>query len=239
MSPTRRERQHAATLAEIKEVAWQQIAANGAPALSLRAIARAMGMTAPALYRYFPSRDDLVTALIVDAYNSLAEALESARAAHALDAHAARLRAAGTAYRNWALAHPQRYALIFGTPIPGYEAPAEITTPAAARSLNVLIEILAAAYAAGHLHPQGEFAALPGELAGRYRAFAESRGAELPPEVLHMALASWLRLHGLVSLELDGHFEALLGSADPLFEQLIDGLAGQFGLQSESQTNHQ
>ena len=233
MSLTRRERQHAATLAEIKDVAWRQIAASGAPALSLRAIAREMGLTAPALYRYFPARDDLVTALIVDAYHSLADALEDARQAHAPQAHYARLQAAGNAYRGWALAHPQRYALIFGTPIPGYVAPAEVTLPGAARALGILIEILGAAHAAGRLHPQGEFAALPAELAERYRAFGAGRGLDLPPEVLHMAVTSWLRLHGLVSLELDGHFDSLLGSAEPLCAQLLDGLAVQFGLQPD------
>jgi AcrR family transcriptional regulator len=116
MPPTRRERLRAATTSEIKQIARQQMAQKGAAALSLRAIAREMGMTSPALYRYFASRDDLVTALIVDAYNSLADALEAARHGCPPTDHKQRLLEMGLAYRNWAISHAQDYTLIFGTP---------------------------------------------------------------------------------------------------------------------------
>src|ERR1051326_3182084 len=123
----------------IKETAWKQIAEFGASALSLRAIARELKITAPAIYNYFPSRDDLVTALIVDAFTSLAESQKQAVASISGNKLEARLSALGIAYRDWAIAYPQRYQLIFGTPIPGYEAPEQITLPAAAPSLVPLM----------------------------------------------------------------------------------------------------
>ena len=106
----------------IKETAWKQIAEFGAPTLSLRAIARELGITAPAIYNYFKRRDDLVTA-IIDAYTSLGDWQIKARDEARVDDLAGRLEKSGIAYRDWALTYPQRYQLIFGTPIPGYEAP--------------------------------------------------------------------------------------------------------------------
>ena len=135
----------------IKDVAWQQITEKGAAAISLRAIARQLGITAPAIYNYFHRRDDLVTALIVDAFTSLGEAQNEALHGFPKDDLEGRLSALGLAYRNWAVTYPQRYQLIFGTPIPGYEAPAEITLPAAAGSLEPLIGTLQAVFAAGKL----------------------------------------------------------------------------------------
>jgi AcrR family transcriptional regulator len=125
-----RESQRQDTREEIKAFARQQMAAEGTAALSLRAIARDMEMTAPALYRYFPSREDLITALIVDAFNALADALEAADAAPTQQDYGSRLRAVLMAYRGWALEHPTDFQLIYGNPIPGYSAPRELTVPA-------------------------------------------------------------------------------------------------------------
>ena len=103
----------------IIEIAWKQIAENGAAALSLRAIARQLHITAPAIYNYYPRRDDLVTALIIDAYTSLGDAQLLALQKISETNHHERLRAIGFAYRQWAISYPQRYQLIFSTPIPG------------------------------------------------------------------------------------------------------------------------
>ena len=129
MNTERRERFKETTREEVKAVAWGQIAKHGAPALSLRAIAREMGLTAPALYRYFRDRDALVTALVIDAFNSFADALETGRNSRPENDHAGRLQAIGKAYRTWAVAFSQRYTLIFGTPIRGY-CPSPETAPA-------------------------------------------------------------------------------------------------------------
>src|SRR5512133_1774189 len=119
----------------IKETAWKQIAQFGAPALSLRAIARELKITAPAIYNYFPDRDALVTALIVDAFTSFGDWQLEARDSVPESDLRGRMYAIGLAYRNWAHTFPQRYQLIFGTPIPGYEAPLEKTLSPSVRSL--------------------------------------------------------------------------------------------------------
>lgn len=211
MPLTRRERLRAATIDEIKEVARQQMGQKGAAALSLRAIARQMGMTSPALYRYFGSRDDLVTALIVDAYNSLADALEAARDGCESDDHKQRLLEIGQAYRNWAISHPEDYTLIFGTPIPGYEAPIELTTPPAMRAMNVFISLLEAADQEGKLNPAPAYATPPKALQAKLQAWATEYGYEASIPVLYLALAGWARLHGLVWLEIFQHFDPIMG----------------------------
>ncbi|SDK68774.1 TetR/AcrR family transcriptional regulator [Streptomyces indicus] len=163
---TPRERYRAQVRAEIKEKAWEQIAASGAPGLSLNAIAKQLGMTGPALYRYFASRDELITELIREAYGSLETAVDAAG-----ETGPAGL--AG-ALRTWALADRQRYFLMYGTPVPGYHAP-EDTRETARR---IMARLVAACAQAG-----------PG---------AEAR-----------ALRFWTRLHGVLSLELAGHFAGM------------------------------
>src|SRR5215216_7451171 len=126
----------------IKETAWKQIAEYGAPALSLRAIARELNISAPAIYNYFSDRDALVTALIIDAYTSFGDSQIQARDAVPASNVSERMEAIGIAYRTWAHTYPQRYQLIFGTPIPGYEAPVMDVLPSAARSLSALVSVV-------------------------------------------------------------------------------------------------
>ena len=187
----RRERVRQATVEEIKAVARAQMAAEGTAGVNLRAIAREMGMTAPALYRYFGSRDDLVTALVTDAYDALADAMEAAVAAVAAGRHADRVRAAFGAFRAWGLEHPTEFALIFGSPIPGYVAP-EATRPAGTRYTGLLAGLLVEAHAAGALDPAGIDLRVPAELRAPARGPAAPRrlprragpGGRLRPERL-------------------------------------------------------
>lgn len=144
---TARERVRAELIREITEIARRQLATEGAAGLSLRAVAREMGMVSSAIYRYFPSRDDLLTALIIDGYNAVGEAVERADAATAAEDFAGRWLAVCRAVRAWALAHPHEYALLYGSPVPGYEAPQD-TVPAAMRDTVVLARIIAGAHAA-------------------------------------------------------------------------------------------
>ena len=131
---------------EIKDVARTQLAQRGAADLSLRAVARELGMVSSAVYRYFPSRDELLTALIVDAYDAVGAAVEQAEATVRRNDLSGRWLAACTAMRAWARTNPQEYALIFGTPIPGYRAPTATIDPAA-RIPQVLLGIVATAAA--------------------------------------------------------------------------------------------
>jgi AcrR family transcriptional regulator len=193
MSESPRERYRAQVRAEIKRHAWEQIAAAGVPALSLNAIAKQVGMSGPALYRYFASRDELITALIRDAYRSLADTVRAAR-----DSGAGLAGLAGV-IRDWARSDPQRYFLVYGTPVPGYHAPAD-TTAISSEVMAVLIEACDAA--AGDEPPTPFDAHLEDhrEWAGGHPAAATA---------LHRALSFWTRLHGVLSLELAGHFAGM------------------------------
>ncbi|GAB3890218.1 hypothetical protein GCM10027612_34050 [Microbispora bryophytorum subsp. camponoti] len=151
-SRTARERVRAELIREITDIARRQLATEGAVGLSLRAVAREMGMVSSAIYRYFPSRDDLLTALIIDGYNALGEAVERADAACARDDFAGRWLAVCRAVRTWALAHPHEYALLYGSPVPGYAAPQD-TVAAAVRDTAVYGRIVAEAHRAGRLTP--------------------------------------------------------------------------------------
>ena len=188
-----RERYRAQVREEIKQRAWAQIATAGASALSLNAIAKQMGVSGPALYRYFANRDELITELITDAYRSQADAVAAAATA------GADLAGLADVVRQWALADPHRYFLIYGTPVPGYHAPDDVTAIAA----EIMAVLLDAA------------AALPAdERDGPFDSHLEShrewaRGHPAPPAVLHRTLTFWTRLHGVLSLELAGHFTGM------------------------------
>ena len=140
---------------EIKRVALEHLARDGA-ALSLRAVARDMGMVSSAIYRYFPSRDELLTALIIDAYNDLGEAVEKADGdVDRRDAYLSRWFAVCHTIRRWAIARPAEYALIYGSPIPGYLAPDETIEPGS-WAMVAMVRCVAEAEAAGKIHaPEG------------------------------------------------------------------------------------
>jgi AcrR family transcriptional regulator len=214
--------QHPDLPAAIKETAWKQIAEHGSPALSLRAIARELGITAPAIYNYFRRRDDLVTALIVDAFNSLAESQKDAIHDLPEDDFPARLSALGLAYRDWAVTHPQRYQLIFGTPIPGYEAPADITVPAAAWAIVPLIETLQAIFTTGRLRVE-RFAPLTPELRSMLEAWSQFTGGR-NIEVLYAALVIWSRVHGLVTLEIGHQMPSFISDPGEIFRREIKNI---------------
>ncbi|HEU5027875.1 MAG TPA: TetR/AcrR family transcriptional regulator [Spirillospora sp.] len=205
---TPRERYRTQVRAEIKQHAWEQIATTGASALSLNAIAKRMGMSGPALYRYYGGRDELITELVRDAYRSLADTLRAAAD------DGAGLAGLAHALRAWALEDPQRYLLIYGTPVPGYHAPDDITR-IPAETMAVLLDA-SAALPSGR--PETPFDA---HLAD-HRGWAGDHPA--PPAVLHRALAFWTRLHGVLSLELAGHFTGMGFDPARLFAAELDDL---------------
>ena len=227
MSPRPKRSQQQANLAEaIKDTAWEQIAEMGAPALSLRAVARALGITAPAIYNYYADRDALVTALIVDAFTSLGNSQSSAMQELPSEDHAAQVSALGLAYRDWALTYPQRYQLIFGTPIPGYHAPEDITLPAAAWALRPLIDALQAIYLAGQLRRKHSAPCTP-ELAAMLLAWSEFAGGP-DPEVLYAALVIWSRVHGLVALEIGAQMPSFITDPGEIYRREIENILIQY-----------
>lgn len=210
----------------IKDTAWKQIAESGAAALSLRAIARELNITAPAIYNYFPDRDALVTALIIDAYTSFGDAQLAARDSIAEDLHMQRLLAIGISYRQWAVTHPQRYQLIFGTPIPGYQAPLMEVLPSAARSLSALVSVVEQLRVANKLRSEGYPTVQPGyeqqfevwtSFAGNYDILS-----------LAMSMLIWSRVHGLVSLEISNNMPPFGVNGDALYMYEMTSIANQF-----------
>ena len=221
MSPRpRREARHPDLQTAIKETAWKQIAELGAAALNLRAIARELGITAPSIYNYFPNRDALVTALIVDAFASLADAQAAAIAAIPAQEHAQRLRALGINYREWAIARPERYQLIFGTPLAGYVAPLEITQPVAGRSLAILIHVLMAAHEAGKLRPETGRALSP-KIQAMFSEWQQQRGAA-NDQVQFLALSIWGHVHGLISVEIGQQYPPFITDPGEIFRHALE-----------------
>jgi AcrR family transcriptional regulator len=227
MSPRPRRTEQPSNLqAAIKETAWKQLAELGAPALSLRAIARELGITAPAIYNYFPDRDALVTALITDAYQAFGDAQIAARDSVPAEDLVGRLTALGMAYRAWAHEFPQRYQLIFGTPIPGYEAPYETVMPIAARSLSALVGVIEAIRVAGKLNVKDFPEVMP-----EYRANFEvwkNYGGEVDLLSLSVAVLVWAHVHGLVSLELAGNLPPFGTTGDALYRYEMNWVHERF-----------
>jgi AcrR family transcriptional regulator len=215
----------------IKEEARRQLRASGTQGLSLRAVARELGMVSSALYRYFPSRDDLLTALIIDAYEALAARVETAAAtAETTDFRDFRERwhASCTAIRSWARENPHEYALIYGSPVPGYQAP-EATTVPASRVPIALISPLRDAWQAGVLTTPPE--PLSPDLARQAAKTATLAGApDVPEPVMARFAIAWTQLFGMINLELFGHLVNSFDPADPFFTYTLDQMADYLGL---------
>jgi AcrR family transcriptional regulator len=220
--PTRRERMRAATIEEIKQTALRLMHEQGTTDLRFSDIAREMGMTAPALYRYFSDRDGLLLTLIADAYNDLADAVEEAREAVPIDDPTGRWYAVSGAFRRWAQSEPQQFGLIFGAPVPGFVAPTEgPVAEACDRAINGLAALFLEA------HQQGKLGRpLQREVDETLRAhFADKKlrsdvchDETLPPDTWQALLHCWAALYGSVSQEAYGHLHFLPDDAkDALF----------------------
>ena len=186
---------------EVQARAWEQISQAGASALSLKAIATQMGMTAPALYRYYASRDELLTQLILGTYQDLAELTETAAADATIPSR--QLNDIAQALRTWAVAHPQRYLLVYGTPVPGYHAPSA-ATELAKRMFDPILT---------------GFAALTGDSSDGH-----SEDGDPGSLSFRRSVTFWTRLHGVLSLELAGHFAGMKVDAERLFADEISSL---------------
>jgi AcrR family transcriptional regulator len=211
----------------IKGAAWRQIAAGGAAALSLRAVARALGITAPAIYNYFRRRDELVTALIVDAYTAFGASQQAAGRKTASADFAGRLTALGLAYRDWATANPQRYQLMFAAPFPGYRLPAQVVGPVAGRALSVLVGVLEQARREGKLRLRQR------EQTSGVSAPAEALYGSADPRVLRAAVSVWARVHGLVAIELGRQYPPFVSDPQRLYRRELEALVGSIIKESE------
>jgi AcrR family transcriptional regulator len=228
---TARERVRAELIREITEIARRQLATAGAAGLSLRAVAREMGMVSSAIYRYFPSRDDLLTALIIDGYNAVGEAVERADAKADAGDFTGRWLAVCRAVREWALAHPHEYALLYGSPVPGYQAP-EDTVPAAVRDTVVFARIITEAHAAGALEPAGPCPPAPASLAEDFARARTMLPMDIPDDLIARAFTAWAGLYGTVSFELFGQFNNVIEERAAYFDHSMTLLGRLVGLRT-------
>ncbi len=217
---TARSRARAEITGELLVIARQQLALGGAASLSLRAIAREAGMVSSAIYRYYPSRDDLLTALIVHGYADLADAVEAAESKVRRSDVMNRWRASARAVRAWATENPHDYGLLYGTPVPGYVAPEDTVAPVL-RLSNVLTQILTDAAAANRLKPvTAASKKLHESLAPVSPLFDD-----LASVVIANGIIAWSALFGAVSFELFGHLHGVVADHDTFFEYEVDRLA--------------
>lgn len=222
---------------EIKETARQQLAVEGADRLSLRAVARDLGMSPSALYRYFPGRDDLLTALIIEAYDALGEAAERAVAELPATDTAARWRVGCRALHDWAIEHPHEFALLYGSPVPGYRAPTDTIGPAT-RVPDLLFAVVRDAYRYGQLAPTPTEPALTSGMDHDTRRLANTQDlAELPPAVLARAITAWTQLIGGVSLDLFGHLQGTFQDHTAFFDHTVELMASLIGLAPTTSTH--
>ncbi|KAB2351655.1 TetR/AcrR family transcriptional regulator [Actinomadura rudentiformis] len=226
---SRRARLRAETSAEIKTIALKLMATGGPDAISLRAIAREMGMTAGAIYSYYPTRDDLITTLISDVYGELVDAVEAARDAVPESDPAGRLLAWGENVRTWALANPEGFRLIYGDPVPGYRPPeGGPAREAAHRACAGLSGLVAAAWPQAESLQSGTY-----DWSDFETGLAEATQEQfpgLPPAAVALSLRVWGRMHGLIALEIYGHLRPLTHKTAAIFRDEMLDLTRSLGL---------
>ena len=217
---------------QILEAARARLRSDGPAALSLRAVARDVDMVSSAVYRYFPSRDALLTQLLLDAYGELGDAVERAERTVPRDDHGGRWRAACRALREWCLTHPGDFALLYGTPIPGYAAPRDTVEPAT-RVVLTLVRIVDDAHAAGARPRAPKGIETSEEVIAGARDYAVERGAispDVPVEGVVRILMAWSQLFGTMSFELFGHLNGSVNDTGTWFDEVTVRLAADLGL---------
>jgi AcrR family transcriptional regulator len=234
-SPSRRERARADTLREIKETARRVLVEHGVDGLALRAVAREMGMTAPALYRYFSSREDLVEHVVVDLYDELSDYMEAARDATVPARPAPQLLAVSRAFRSWATTHHAEFGLLFGSagesvPVPeSHGAPESPVQRAGRRFGGICAALLAQIYFERPFSIPADEDLDPG-LQEQLRTWCEKLPVPLPLGVTYVFLHCWIRLYGMVCMEIFGHLRFALDDAEPMFEAELRSLGERLGV---------
>lgn len=223
---TAHQRARALVLADIVAEARRQLTSEGAAALSVRAVARELGMASSAMYRYVASRDELLTLLIVEAYDALGAQAETAASTTA--DLLVRWREVCQAVRSWALEHPQEYALIYGSPVPGYHAPSTTVEPAS-RVTSVLTGLLLEAHRAGRLRA-ARVETLSPSLDADMGRLTRTAAPQVPPATVAMGLVAWALLFGQISFEVFGRLDDVVQDAEALFDHAVTATADLVGL---------
>ncbi|USQ80520.1 TetR/AcrR family transcriptional regulator [Ornithinimicrobium faecis] len=227
--PGARERNRAEVMAQIMAAGRRELTEHGADGLSLRAVAREIGMVSSAVYRYVASRDELLTLLIVESYDSIGLAAE--RAAAKDGSAVERFVAIAHAVRDWARKHPQEYTLLHGSPVPGYSAPQD-TIVSGTRVPAAMIGLLIEEHAAGRVAPPDPKAPpISPALAAQCESVREFfGGVDLPDELVLRGIAAWTQVYGLITFELFGQLQSTFEPADELMGHQFSLAAARIGL---------
>ncbi|UGT67407.1 TetR/AcrR family transcriptional regulator [Nocardia gipuzkoensis] len=229
MPTTPRARARAQTMNDIVRIGREHLATDGAAALSLRAVARDLGVVSSAVYRYVRSREELLTLLVVDGYNALGDAVDDTLS-DAPDDPIDQLRCLGRTVRRWALAEPARYGLLFGTPVPGYDAPAAETVAPGTRVIATMLTLFARAHHAGLLAAPAREPRISAPLAGSFASIREQFQLELPDWLVVRGVTFWVGLFGAVSADVFDMYGAdTFADRDELFELQLDTLLDMLG----------
>jgi AcrR family transcriptional regulator len=228
---TPRERARARTLEDITRIGRRHLATEGAASLSVRAVARDLGVVSSAIYRYVRSRDDLLTLLVVDGYDELGDLVDEALSAVPSDDYRGRFTAIGRAVRAWALREPATYALLFGSPVPGYEAPGERTIGPGTRVIGALVRVWGDAHAAGAVREPDVVPPVPRKLAADVKRIRKDFPTSAPDDLVIRGVLSWAALFGCISFEVFGQYGPdTFTAVDELFERQLELLADTTGL---------
>lgn len=232
MSTSRRDRLRQSTLAEIREAARTLLTTQGSAAVTINAVAREVGMSGPALYHYFSGHDELVQAVTADFFAELGAEMRAARDAHADGSIAARLLATARAMRGWAIAHPAEFGWIFTSPVPSSVTRA----PDSARNLAgrefelVFQEEIATLWATSPFHVPDELAP---SIRDQLHAYRDKLGIELPVEALYVTTSCWIRLYGLLCMEVLNQLDYIYTDVEPIYEECLRDIAATLNVPYE------
>ncbi|YCK38083.1 TetR/AcrR family transcriptional regulator [Actinomadura sp. ATCC 39365] len=227
---SRRERLRQATLEEIHAAARRLLVEQGSAAVTINAVARQVGMSGPALYHYYAGHDELVGAVTADFFRELAAAMAQARDTCAGAPTGDRLLAVCRAMRAWAIAHPAEFGWIFASPIaPPNRRPDSVRHQAALRFEQVLLDLTIELWQTQPF-PVPDLADLPASLREQLTAYADSIDGRLPPEAAHVFLSCWIRLYGLLCMEVLHQLDFAYTDMEPVFEECLHDLAVTLGI---------
>ncbi len=213
----------------VKDAARSLMTERGTAGLTIRGIAAALELTPPAIYTYFASLEDLITALTTDGFNALADTLMTV-GRDAEDAEpVARLLAVLLAYREWAIAHATDFQLIYGNPIPGYDAPREVTVPATKRVYVAVIEAMDAALNSTAYTPRAPYDMIPPAVDVHLDGMLLRDSYPVSKQAMYLTVIIWEHMHGLVSLEMFHHLQPVIGDAAQHYHAQILNLLRTFG----------
>lgn len=231
---SRRQRVRHATLLEIRVTARRLLIDRGSAAVSINAVAREMGMRGPALYRYYPSHEKLVEAVTGDFYNELTQTMQEARDAHESDTHSRRLLATVRSMRTWAVAHPAEFGWMFASsiPLPSTRVRDFAQHQAGIEFGEVFLDQIVQLWNTRPF-PVPAMEDLDPSLSGQMRDYAAEIGGRLPPEAVHVYLTCWIRLYGLLSMEILGQLDFAYSDLTPVFEERLRELCAAFGCEYE------